>query len=203
MYCTRCGKKLEDGAQCCVHCGTPVASKSKSVEEDNFTIPIPEDFIKNGLSDTEMQTGQTPDEEGDASFTLMMSKDKIREALAEQRKQTNPDSHGPAGDITDIPIPDDFAALSSGSVKTEEKKPTVNKKAKNTQKQVVYRTIQEDCEPEQIMSVRSIVLVVLAVLVLFSVAVGAFLISLNGGNAADTAGSGSADIGFWSAGSGS
>ena len=35
MYCKKCGKRLPDGLQFCIHCGTPVNAKAQSAQEDN------------------------------------------------------------------------------------------------------------------------------------------------------------------------
>ena len=36
MYCSHCGKEINDDAAVCIHCGVPVAKARKTAAEDTF-----------------------------------------------------------------------------------------------------------------------------------------------------------------------
>ena len=105
MYCIRCGSQLKDGTQYCIFCGAPTAAVKKErprpIEddtvsipvdffssrmaqdgEDDFTIAIPDDFVR---TDTIPQA-EKPDDIGDMDFTRMVTKEDIREAIEEQMR---------------------------------------------------------------------------------------------------------------------
>ena len=118
--------------------------------------------------------------------TRVVSKEDIRQA-----KQAEPEPEQPVEEpvdvnsIPDIPIPTDFVA-------TEE---TQEPLRRNRIKRESELEEVDDDGPEQIISGRGIAVVVIIVILLFALAVGACVMALNGGGAADT-GSGSGDVGF-------
>ena len=118
--------------------------------------------------------------------TRVVSKEEIRQA-----KQVEPEPEQPieepvdVNSIPDIPIPTDFVA-------TEE---TQEPLRRNRIKRESELEEVDDDGPEQIISGRGIAVVVIIVILLFALAVGACVMALNGGGAADT-GSGSGDVGF-------
>lgn len=118
--------------------------------------------------------------------TRVVSKEDIHQA-----KQAEPEPEQPVEElvdvssIPDIPIPTDFVA-------TEE---TQEPLRRNRIKRESELEEADDDGPEQIISGRGIAVVVIIVILLFALAVGACVMALNGGGAADT-GSGSGDVGF-------
>ena len=119
--------------------------------------------------------------------TRVVSKEEIRQA-----KQPEPEPEQPVEEpvdvssIPDIPIPTDFVA-------TEETQEPLRRN--RIKRESELEDDAEDDGPEQIISGRGIAVVVIIVILLFALAVGACVMALNGGGAADT-GSGSGDVGF-------
>ena len=132
------------------------------------------------------QAKQTELESDEMEQTRVVSKEDIRQA-----KQAEPEPEQPVEEpvdvnsIPDIPIPTDFVA-------TEE---TQEPLRRNRIKRESELEEADDDGPEQIISGRGIAVVVIIVILLFALAVGACVMALNGGGAADT-GSGSGDVGF-------
>ena len=133
------------------------------------------------------QAKETEPEPDEMEQTRVVSKEEICQA-----KQTEPESEQPVEEpvdvssIPDIPIPTDFVA-------TEETQEPLRRNRIKRESE-----LEEDAEddgPEQIISGRGIAVVVIIVVLLFALAVGACVMALNGGGAADT-GSGSGDVGF-------
>lgn len=91
--------------------------------------------------------------------------------------------------IPDIPIPTDFVATEQAEQPPMEKPPRRNRIKRKADLE------DEDDGPEQLISGRGIAAVVVIVILLFALAVGACVMALNSGGAADT-GSGSGDVGF-------
>ena len=132
------------------------------------------------------QAKQAESEPDKMEQTRVVSKKDIRQA-----KQVEPEPEQPVEEpvdvnsIPDIPIPTDFVA-------TEE---TQEPLRRNRIKRESELEEADDDGPEQIISGRGIAVVVIIVILLFALAVGACVMALNGGGAADT-GSGSGDVGF-------
>lgn len=121
--------------------------------------------------------------------TRVVSHEEIRQA---KKTESEPEQEQPVEEpvdvssIPDIPIPTDFVA-------TEETQEPMRRN--RIKREAELEEDMEDDGPEQIISGRGIVVVVIIVILLFALAVGACVMSLNGGGAADT-GSGSGDVGF-------
>ncbi len=132
------------------------------------------------------QAKQAEPESDEVEQTRVVSHEDIRQA-----KQAEPEPEQPVEEpvdvnsIPDIPIPTDFVA-------TEE---TQEPLRRNRIKRESELEEADDDGPEQIISGRGIAVVVIIVILLFALAVGACVMALNGGGAADT-GSGSGDVGF-------
>lgn len=225
MYCIRCGKELEDGTKFCIFCGTPTveakeeqprpaeddtvsipidffSSRMAQNDSDDFAIAIPEDFIPADTAPQEQKPDEIEDigftrmlakedilaamreqvdEAGDMDYTRAVAKEDIRAAIQQQEQQEVPPVD--VSDIPDIPIPSDFI---EDDIQSED---------------TVEESFEDDDEPEQLMTRRGILSVVIVVVLLFTIAVGACVTVLRGHTApAGDAGSGSAEIGFWSAG---
>lgn len=129
------------------------------------------------------QAESKPDE---MEQTRVVSHEEIRQAKqAEPEPEQLVEEPVDVNSIPDIPIPTDFVA-------TEE---TQEPLRRNRIKRESELEEADDDGPEQIISGRGIAVVVIIVILLFALAVGACVMALNGGGAADT-GSGSGDVGF-------
>ncbi len=153
-------------------------------DEDSVTRAMVSEEIREVMDEAEAQ----PDEAGDEEYTQMIARDEIHAALAEQREEEETPPIDVAS-IPDIPIPSDFIAPEAPRYYTP---PAPYVPAEHT----VHRLQQEQEEP--LLSGRGLLFVIIVVIALFAVAVGAFLLALNSPGTTD-AGSGSAEIGFWSA----
>lgn len=217
MYCIRCGNQLEDGTKYCIFCGAPTAAVKKerprpaadddvSIPEDFFSIrmapeqameetvradeqpdeiedieytrAIARDDIRAAI-EAQAAQGEQPDEAGDADFTRAVAREDIRAAMREASaaEQAPAAEDVPETDIPDIPIPTDF-------IEEEE---------------VVPAGEPEDGEPEQLISRRGLLAVVLVVVLLFAIAVGACVVALRGDTVpVNDTGSAAPEVGFWS-----
>lgn len=221
-YCIRCGAPVKDQKRA----RTDVPAEMGQ-QEDDFTIRIPQDYIQAEAAQNiqhVMEQAAVPDEAGDDSFTRAMAREEIREAMAQGAAEAQPDEAGEedytrmvakdeihaalaeqqeqqteaeevppldVDEIPDIPIPSDFVAQEAPRYYTP---PAPYVPAEHT----VHRLEQEEEEP--LMSGRSLLFVALIVIAFFAIAVGAFVLALNSTGTTDTgSGSGSAEVGFWSA----
>lgn len=249
MYCIRCGSQLKDGTKYCIFCGAPTAAVKKerprSTEDDtvsipvdffssrmvqdgddDFTIAIPDDFIR---TDAAPQTEQ-PDGMGDMDFTRMVAQADIREAMQAQpdsvdmettrtvakehireATQAQPDDAGEM-DYTRAVAKEDIRAAIQREQQEEELPPIdvadipdipIPSDFIADEPSAFVKTERHDAEeepddvPEQLMSRRGMMFVIIVVVLLFSIAVGACVTVLRG-DTAPAEGSGSAEIGFWS-----
>ena len=129
-----------------------------------------------------MQEQAKPDSAGALDYTRAVAKEEIRAAMQEQQEEELPQVD--VADIPDIPIPSDFIADAPESF-TEAERQAADE--------------DEDDAPEQLMSKRGMLFVILVVVLLFAIAVGACVTVLRGDTApAEDTGSGSAEVGFWS-----
>ena len=249
MYCIRCGSQLKDGTKYCIFCGAPTAAVKKerprSTEDDtvsipvdffssrmvqdgddDFTIAIPDDFIR---TDAAPQTEQ-PDGMGDMDFTRMVAQADIREAMQAQpdsvdmettrtvakehireATQAQPDDAGEM-DYTRAVAKEHIRAAIQREQQEEELPPIdvadipdipIPSDFIADEPSAFVKTERHDAEeepddvPEQLMSRRGMMFVIIVVVLLFSIAVGACVTVLRG-DTAPAEGSGSAEIGFWS-----
>lgn len=149
------------------------------------------------------QTGQPVPEAEDAqpieseAYTQVLAKEDIKQAIEQQQHKVDESVFKDAVEqppievesIPDIPIPTDFVATEQVEQPPMEKPPRRNR---------IKREVDlegDDDGPEQLISGRGIAAVVVIVILLFALAVGACVMALNSGGAAD-AGSGSGDVGF-------
>lgn len=178
--------------------GRDVPPLADEVEDEGYTRAIGRDEIHQAMheyaeqptriiSQEEVrQAKQAEPKSDEMEQTRVVSKEDIRQA-----KQAEPEPEQPVEEpvdvnsIPDIPIPTDFVA-------TEE---TQEPLRRNRIKRESELEEVDDDGPEQIISGRGIAVVVIIVILLFALAVGACVMALNGGGAADT-GSGSGDVGF-------
>ena len=165
---------------------TRVVSK-EDIRQAKETEPEPDEMEQTRVVSHEeiRQAKQAAPEPDEMEQTRVVSKEDIRQA-----KQAEPEPEQPVEEpvdvnsIPDIPIPTDFVA-------TEE---TQEPLRRNRIKRESELEEADDDGPEQIISGRGIAVVIIVIL-LFALAVGACVMALNGGGAADT-GSGSGDVGF-------
>ena len=151
------------------------------------------------------QTSQPVQEAEDAqpieseAYTQVLAKEDIKQAIEQQQTQHKVDESVfedaveqqpiEVESIPDIPIPTDFVATEQAEQPPMEKPPRRNRIKRKADLE------DEDDGPEQLISGRGIAAVVVIVILLFALAVGACVMALNSGGAADT-GSGSGDVGF-------
>ena len=151
------------------------------------------------------QTSQPVQEAEDAqpieseAYTQVLAKKDIKQAIEQQQAQHKVDESVfedaveqqpiEVESIPDIPIPTDFVATEQAEQPPMEKPPRRNRIKRKADLE------DEDDGPEQLISGRGIAAVVVIVILLFALAVGACVMALNSGGAAD-AGSGSGDVGF-------
>ena len=128
-------------------------------------------------------------------FTRVISRTEIREA--QKAEESEPEEETDVTKIPDIPIPGDFVAPQP----VREERVYANPDAAYRRNQLRYREEPEEDEmdeedgPEQLISVRGIIVVAMVVIVLFAIAVGAVVMALQGGEP-QPAGSGSDDTGI-------
>ncbi len=166
---------------------TRVVSKEE-IRQAEKTEPEPDEMEQTRVVSHEdiRQAKQAEPESDEMEQIRVVSHEEIRQA-----KQAEPEPEQPVEEpvdvnsIPDIPIPTDFVA-------TEE---TQEPLRRNRIKRESELEEADDDGPEQIISGRGIAVVVIIVILLFALAVGACVMALNGGGAADT-GSGSGDVGF-------
>ena len=128
-------------------------------------------------------------------FTRVISRTEIREA--QKAEESEPEEETDVTKIPDIPIPGDFVAPQP----VREERVYANPDAAYRRNQLRYREEPEEDEmdeedgPEQLISVRGIIVVAMVVIVLFAIAVGAVVMALQGSEP-QPAGSGSDDTGI-------
>lgn len=145
---------------------------------------------------TKEQSEESVDDIENEDFTRVIPKPEIQAAEQAEMPSEQEESLADVTDIPDIPIPDDFVAPQP----IQEERIHPNPDAAYRRNQIHYRAQPEEEEtdeedgPEQLISVRGIILVAMIVIVLFAIAVGAFIMALQGGEPAP-AGSGSGNTG--------
>ena len=168
---------------------------TRTVEKQDIRAAMQEQAKHDGAADMEttrtvekqdiraaMQEQAKPDSAGALDYTRAVAKEEIRAAMQEQQEEELPQVD--VADIPDIPIPSDFIADAPESF-TEAERQAADE--------------DEDDAPEQLMSKRGMLFVILVVVLLFAIAVGACVTVLRGDTApAEDTGSGSAEVGFWS-----
>lgn len=187
---------------------TRVISKEE-IQEAKQAVPEPDETEQTSQPvrepDETEQTSQPVPEAEDAqpieseAYTQVLAKEDIKQAIEQQQAQHKVDEsifedaveQPPieVESIPDIPIPTDFVATEQAEQPPMEKPPRRNRIKREADLE------DEDDGPEQLISGRGIAAVVVIVILLFALAVGACVMALNSGGAAD-AGSGSGDVGF-------
>lgn len=187
---------------------TRIISK-KEIQEAKQAEPEPDETEQISQSvrepDETEQTSQPVQEAEDAqpieseAYTQVLAKEDIKQAIEQQQTQHKVDESVfedaveqqpiEVESIPDIPIPTDFVATEQAEQPPMEKPPRRNRIKRKADLE------DEDDGPEQLISGRGIAAVVVIVILLFALAVGACVMALNSGGAADT-GSGSGDVGF-------
>ena len=187
---------------------TRVISKEE-IQEAKQTVPEPDETEQTSQPvrepDETEQTGQPVPEAEDAqpieseAYTQVLAKEDIKQAIEQQQAQHKVDESVfedaveqppiEVESIPDIPIPTDFVATEQVEQPPMEKPPRRNRIKREADLE------GDDDGPEQLISGRGIAAVVVIVILLFALAVGACVMALNSGGAAD-AGSGSGDVGF-------
>ena len=175
--------------------GRDVPPLADEVEDEGYTRAIGRDEIHQAMHEyaeqptrviSQEDIRQAKPEPDEMEQTRVVSKEDIRQAKqAEPEPEQLVEEPVDVNSIPDIPIPTDFVA-------TEE---TQEPLRRNRIKRESELEEADDDGPEQIISGRGIAVVVIIVILLFALAVGACVMALNGGDAADT-GSGSGDVGF-------
>lgn len=185
---------------------TRVISKEE-IQEAKQTVPEPDETEQTSQPvrepDETEQTGQPVPEAEDAqpieseAYTQVLAKEDIKQAIEQQQHKVDESVFEDAVEqppievesIPDIPIPTDFVATEQVEQPPMEKPPRRNRIKREADLE------GDDDGPEQLISGRGIAAVVVIVILLFALAVGACVMALNSGGAAD-AGSGSGDVGF-------
>lgn len=187
---------------------TRVISKEE-IQEAKQAVPEPDETEQTSQPvrepDETEQTSQPVPEAEDAqpieseAYTQVLAKEDIKQAIEQQQAQHKVDESVfedaveqppiEVESIPDIPIPTDFVATEQVEQPPMEKPPRRNRIKRETDLE------GDDDGPEQLISGRGIAAVVVIVILLFALAVGACVMALNSGGAAD-AGSGSGDVGF-------
>lgn len=187
---------------------TRVISKEE-IQEAKQAVPEPDETEQTSQPvrepDETEQTGQPVPEAEDAqpieseAYTQVLAKEDIKQAIEQQQAQHKVDESVfedaveqppiEVESIPDIPIPTDFVATEQVEQPPMEKPPRRNRIKREADLE------GDDDGPEQLISGRGIAAVVVIVILLFALAVGACVMALNSGGAADT-GSGSGDVGF-------
>lgn len=185
---------------------TRVISKEE-IQEAKQAVPEPDETEQTSQPvrepDETEQTGQPVPEAEDAqpieseAYTQVLAKEDIKQAIEQQQHKVDESVFEDAVEqppievesIPDIPIPTDFVATEQVEKPPMEKPPRRNRIKREADLE------GDDDGPEQLISGRGIAAVVVIVILLFALAVGACVMALNSGGAAD-AGSGSGDVGF-------
>lgn len=190
------------------HQPTRIISKEE-IQEAKQAEPEPDETEQTSQSvrepDETEQTSQPVQEAEDAqpieseAYTQVLAKEDIKQAIEQQQTQHKVDESVfedaveqqliEVESIPDIPIPTDFVATEQVEQPPMEKPPRRNRIKRKADLE------DEDDGPEQLISGRGIAAVVVIVILLFALAVGACVMALNSGGAADN-GSGSGDVGF-------
>lgn len=165
---------------------TRVVSK-EDIRQAKQAEPEPDEMEQTRVVSKEeiRQAKETEPESDEMEQTRVVSKEEIRQAKQPEPEQPVEEPLD-VSSIPDIPIPTDFVA-------TEETQEPLRRN--RIKRESELEDDAEDDGPEQIISGRGIAVVVIIVILLFALAVGACVMALNGGGAADT-GSGSGDVGF-------
>lgn len=169
---------------------TRIISKEE-IQEAKQAEPEPDETEQTSQPVQEAEDAQPIESE---AYTQVLAKEDIKQAIEQQQTQHKVDESVfedaveqqpiEVESIPDIPIPTDFVATEQA-----EKPPRRNRIKRKADLE------DEDDGPEQLISGRGIAAVVVIVILLFALAVGACVMALNSGGAADT-GSGSGDVGF-------
>lgn len=179
---------------------TRVISKEE-IQEAKQTVPEPDETEQTSQPVPEAEDAQPIESE---AYTQVLAKEDIKQAIEQQQAQHKVDESVfedaveqppiEVESIPDIPIPTDFVATEQVEQPPMEKPPMEKPPRRNRIKREADLEGDDD-GPEQLISGRGIAAVVVIVILLFALAVGACVMALNSGGAAD-AGSGSGDVGF-------
>ena len=174
---------------------TRIISKEE-IQEAKQAEPEPDETEQTSQPVQEAEDAQPIESE---AYTQVLAKEDIKQAIEQQQTQHKVDESVfedaveqqpiEVESIPDIPIPTDFVATEQAEQPPMEKPPRRNRIKRKADLE------DEDDGPEQLISGRGIAAVVVIVILLFALAVGACVMALNSGGAADT-GSGSGDGGF-------
>ena len=174
---------------------TRIISKEE-IQEAKQAEPEPDETEQTSQPVKEAEDAQPIESE---AYTQVLAKEDIKQAIEQQQTQHKVDESVfedaveqqpiEVESIPDIPIPTDFVATEQAEQPPMEKPPRRNRIKRKADLE------DEDDGPEQLISGRGIAAVVVIVILLFALAVGACVMALNSGGAADT-GSGSGDVGF-------
>lgn len=174
---------------------TRIISKEE-IQEAKQAEPEPDETEQPSQPVQEAEDAQPIESE---AYTQVLAKEDIKQAIEQQQTQHEVDESVfedaveqqpiEVESIPDIPIPTDFVATEQAEQPPMEKPPRRNRIKRKADLE------DEDDGPEQLISGRGIAAVVVIVILLFALAVGACVMALNSGGAAD-AGSGSGDVGF-------
>lgn len=187
---------------------TRVISKEE-IQEAKQAVPEPDETEQTSQpvrepDETEQTSRPVPEAENaqpieSEAYTQVLAKEDIKQAIEQQQAQHKVDESVfedaveqqpiEMESIPDIPIPTDFVATEQVEQPPMEKPPRRNRIKREADLE------GDDDGPEQLISGRGIAAVVVIVILLFALAVGACVMALNSGGAAD-AGSGSGDVGF-------
>ena len=179
---------------------TRIISKEE-IQEAKQAEPEPDETEQTNQPVQEAEDAQPIESE---AYTQVLAKEDIKQAIEQQQTQHKVDESVfedaveqqpiEVESIPDIPIPTDFVATEQAEQPPMEKPPMEKPPRRNRIKRKADLE-DEDDGPEQLISGRGIAAVVVIVILLFALAVGACVMALNSGGAADT-GSGSGDVGF-------
>ena len=179
---------------------TRIISKEE-IQEAKQAEPEPDETEQTSQPVQEAENAQPIESE---AYTQVLAKEDIKQAIEQQQTQHKVDESVfedaveqqpvEVESIPDIPIPTDFVATEQVEQPPMEKPPMEKPPRRNRIKRKADLE-DEDDGPEQLISGRGIAAVVVIVILLFALAVGACVMALNSGGAADT-GSGSGDVGF-------
>lgn len=172
---------------------TRVISKEE-IQEAKQAVPEPDETEQTSQPVPEAEDAQPIENE---AYTQVLAKEDIKQAIEQQQHKVDESVFEDAVEqqpievesIPDIPIPTDFVATEQVEQPPMEKPPRRNRIKREADLE------GDDDGPEQLISGRGIAAVVVIVILLFALAVGACVMALNSGGAAD-AGSGSGDVGF-------
>lgn len=179
----------------------PRIISKEEIQEAKQAEPEPDETEQTSQPVQEAENAQPIESE---AYTQVLAKEDIKQAIKQQQTQHRVDESVfedaveqqpvEVESIPDIPIPTDFVATEQVEQPPMEKPPMEKPPRRNRIKRKADLE-DEDDGPEQLISGRGIAAVVVIVILLFALAVGACVMALNSGGAADT-GSGSGDVGF-------